>query len=72
MALAVPVLAPVAGVADLVAGGLGIAGDISESSMKKKQAKTTEQGNLSTGTSNVVSEGSAGQIASTSTQQRTY
>jgi len=72
MALAVPVLAPVAGVADLVAGGLGIAGDISESSMKKQQAKTTEQSNLSTGTSNVVSEGSAGQIASASTQQRTY
>ena len=72
MALAVPVLAPVAGVADLVAGGLGIAGDIASSAQKKKQAKTTETGDLTTGTSSIVSEGSAGQLASSSTQQRTY
>jgi hypothetical protein len=72
MALAVPILAPVAGVADLVSGGLAIGADLADTKSAKDKAKTTEQSNMEQGTSNVVSQGSAGQVATSSTQSRSY
>ncbi len=71
MALAVPVLAPVAGAADLVSGIMGIAGDVSGKQASLKKAGAVKQADTETGES-VVSAGSEGQIADTSTQQRTY
>jgi hypothetical protein len=68
----VPILAPVAGVADLVSGGLAIGADLADTKSAKDKAKTTEQSNMEQGTSNVVSQGSAGQVATSSTQSRSY
>ena len=72
MALAVPILAPVAGAADLISGGLAIGADLADTKSAKDKAKTTEQSNMEQGTSNVVSQGSAGQVATSSTQSRSY
>lgn len=72
MALAVPILAPVAGAADLISGGLAIGADLADTKSAKDKAKTTEQTNMEQGTSNVVSQGSAGQVATSSTQSRSY
>ena len=72
MALAVPILAPVAGVADVVSGIMGIAGDASGTKKAKNDAGTLRDKNTEAGDGATVSTGSAGQIASSSTQQRTY
>ncbi len=72
MALAVPILAPVAGVADIVSGAMGIAGDVSGTKKAKSDAGATKDQNTESGAGDIVSAGSSGQIASQSTQQRTY
>ena len=71
MALALPVLAPVAGVADIVSGALGIAKDVSDKKEAQGDALSTKKQDTES-SSDVVSTGSSGQIASTSTQSRTY
>ena len=72
MALAVPILAPVAGVADVVSGIMGIAGDVSGSKKAKDDAGSVKDQNTEAGDGDIASAGSSGQIASQSTQQRTY
>ncbi len=71
MALAMPVLAPVAGVADIVSGALGIAKDVSDKKDTKADALSTKNQDTEQSDS-VVSTASSGQIASSSTQSRTY
>ena len=72
MALAVPVLAPVAGVADVVESGLSLAKDKADKAEDIDTATKTKQQDMETGTGAIASAGSQGQIAGTSTAQRTY
>lgn len=72
MALAVPVLAPVAGVADLVEGGLSLAKDAEDKKEDIDTATKTKEQDTETGTGAIASASAEGQIASTSTAQRTY
>lgn len=71
MALAVPILAPVAGVADVVSGIMGIAGDVSGTKKAKDDAGASKTQNTETG-GQIASASSEGQVADSSTQQRTY
>lgn len=72
MALAVPVLAPVAGVADVVEGSLSLAKDASDKEEDIASATKTKQQDTETGAGAISSAGSQGQIASSSTAQRAY
>ena len=72
MALAVPVLAPVAGVGDLIEGSLSLAKDASDKQESIDTATKTKQQDTEQGTGAIVSSSAEGQIASTSTAQRTY
>lgn len=72
MALAVPILAPVAGVADLVEGGLSLAKDASDKKTSLQDASKTKDQDTETGAGDITSAGSQGQIAGTSTANRMY
>ncbi len=72
MALAVPILAPVAGVADLVEGGLSLAKDASDKQSALQSASKTKDQETESGAGEIASAGSQGQIAGTSTANRMY
>jgi len=72
MSLALPVFAPVALAADATAGIMGIVGESSEASKKASDSKKNEQASQETAPSQIVSQTAQGDVASSSTSQRTY
>ena len=71
-AMAVPILAPVAGVANVVSGIMGISGAESEATAKKTAATTTYNAGKETASTSIVSQTAAGDVATQSTSQRSY
>ncbi len=72
MSMAMPFLAPVAGIADVASGIMNIAGEASEEKHKADLASKQYTAGKETAPANVISETAKGDVASVSTAQRTY
>ena len=72
MSMAMPFMAPVAGIADVASGIMSIAGEASEAKAKKDKATADYNAGKESAPANVISQTAKGDVASQSTAQRTY